>query len=123
VGEWLPFGVGPGNSRSFLPLGLELHNAHLALVVDLGLLGLLAFYLLLWRLPLTRGASPTKGSNNLISRQALLAFLVCATVIMLHNRLHRERGFMLFLGIAAQLAAVSAVRLRRAPRPYAVARR
>jgi hypothetical protein len=119
--EWLPFGVGPGNSRSFLPFGLELHNAHLALVVDLGLLGLLTFYLLLWRLPLTRRAPASKG-NNLVSRQALLAFLLCATVIMLHNRLHRERGFMLFLGIAAQLAAVSAVHLRHAPHPCAVAR-
>jgi hypothetical protein len=43
---------------------------------------------------------------------------------MLHNRLHRERGFMLFLGIAAQLAAVSAVHpTRKAPIPYAAARR
>jgi hypothetical protein len=122
LGEWLPFGVGPGNSRWFLPLGLEIHNAHLALAVDLGLLGLVSFYLLLWRLPLTRRPPATRRSN-IVSRQALLAFLACATVVMLHNRLHRERGFMLFLGIAAQMAAVSTVRPRNAPQPCAVRRR
>jgi hypothetical protein len=53
----------------------------------------------------------------------LLAFLVCATVIMLHNRLHRERGFMLFLGVAAQLAAVSTVRARHAPQQCAATAR
>jgi O-antigen ligase len=82
----------------------ELHNGHLAVVVEAGVFGLLSFYWVSAQ-PIFRQWAGAFGPNTKVARALVLSFLVAAAVVMIHNTLHRDRNFMLFLGIAATLRA------------------
>jgi len=108
---WFPMGTGVGRgyiavTEQTLDLGMgEIHNGHLSIMVELGLLGAITFYLLCLRAavrPLMKSKSRL-GSSGPAVRGIVLAFLCAAAVFMIHNRLHRDRGFMIFLGAAPTL--------------------
>lgn len=118
--EWFPFGLGAGQGQTTLANGrvYEIHNGHLALVVELGLLGILAFYLM--------SLAPVLGRWNanlakMRIRPLVISFIFASMLFMVHNRLHRDRGFMLFLGMATMLSATS--KNSAAASPVAASRR
>jgi hypothetical protein len=114
IEEWFPFGygVGLGFTHTQVNKALEIHNGHLALLAELGLASLLAFYALVLR-PLfefsssdprcSRGPNPGAGANHRL-RALAMGFLLAGAIFMIHNRLHRDRGFMLYLGMLSALA-------------------
>ena len=99
--EWIPFGMGIGRGRLLMD-GLEFHNLYLALIVEIGVLGLFAFLALVVTSFRTLLNAMPKGSM----RPWVISFFFAAALFGVHNRLHRDRTFMLFLGIAAGLPAV-----------------
>jgi len=98
IGEWFPFGVGVGRGKNITGRH-EFHNGHLALIIEMGVLGILAFYWLLW-IPLFRRVDG-KGLQATIVKTLVISFILAAMAFMVHNRLHRDRQFMLFLGLAS----------------------
>lgn len=99
---WFPFGVGLGR-WALVTADYELHNGHLALLVEAGVFGLLAFYALVSG-PLRRDWRGLGRGRAAAVPTLIATFLLAASVMMLHNRLHRDRGFMLFLGLATSLS-------------------
>jgi hypothetical protein len=102
--EWFPFGMGVGRGLTPFFNGeiYEIHNGHLAIVVELGVLGFVAFYLMVL-LPVFGKWGPHPATRRI--RPLVAAFLFAAMLFMIHNRLQRDRGFMLFLGMATVLSA------------------
>lgn len=107
---WLPLGTGAGGGHlalerdGVIPFA-EIHNGHLALVVELGLLGLVAFYILCARALLRRWQPPLAGPSPARAvRVVFVSFMLAAAVFMIHNRLHRDRGFALLLGLAPSVS-------------------
>src|SRR5690606_22530096 len=104
--DWFPFGLGIGRGQFMvIPSGgaaQEIHNGHLALVVETGIMGLLAFY---WMaiLPVFRDWGVAGRGDKPIVRFLLITFLAASAVFALHNRLQRDRVFMIFLGMATTL--------------------
>ena len=99
--EWFPQGLGWGRGQIVdYSQYHEIHNGHLALFVEGGLLGLLAFYGVV-ALSIFRPWSATPDSK--LVHNLVLACILAAIVMMIHNTLHRDRGFMLLLGISSQL--------------------
>jgi O-antigen ligase len=99
--EWFPQGLGWGRGRIVdYTQYHEIHNGHLALFVEAGLLGVLSFYAVV-ALSIFRPWSATPDSK--LVRNLVLSCVVAAMVMMVHNTLHRDRGFMLLLGISSQL--------------------
>mgnify|MGYP007059406356 CR=1 FL=1 len=104
--QWFPWGLGSGlggvydheKGKSF-----EIHNGHLAIMVELGLLGFVSFIGLLanaifsWKY--------VGGNSDRTVRIAVISFILASAIFMIHNRLHRERGFMLFMGMASVACA------------------
>lgn len=111
VGMWFPIGAGTGRSR-YVGWGSETHNGHLAVVTELGVVGLLAFYAMLYHVASRRFTCFSKQKQGLVVRALVMAFVLAAAIFMGHNRLHRDRTFMLFLGLASNpfLAAGRGVR-------------
>jgi hypothetical protein len=98
--EWFPQGLGWG--RGYIvdySQYHEIHNGHLALFVEGGLLGVLAFYAVV-ALSIFRPWSGTPDSK--LVHSLVLSCILAAMVMMVHNTLHRDRGFMLLLGISSQ---------------------
>jgi len=98
IGEWFPFGIGVGRGP-IITGEHEFHSGHLAVIIEMGVLGILAFYWLLW-IPLFRRAGG-KGLQAKIVKTLVISFILAAMAFMVHNRLHRDRQFMLFLGLAS----------------------
>jgi hypothetical protein len=117
--EWFPFGLGVGYGFTMSSTGHELHNGHLALLVELGVLGIGAFYGMMFT-PLLgkRGAN----LNRIGIRTLVISFIFASAIFMIHNRLHRDRAFMLFLGILTTLSVVARTRVAD-PAPVARGRR
>lgn len=104
VDLWFPFGLGVGRGQIVDPeTYYELHNAHLALAVELGLLGLLSFYWLMARCVFRKWKQAFRSHTPII-RAATISFVVAVFVGMIHLSLHRDRAFGLFLGIAPLVA-------------------
>ena len=103
IRSWFPFGLGVGRGRTLsnaeiYAIDYEIHNAHLALLAELGVVGLLSFY---W---LTAGALFQKwrnvfGLNTKTVKAIAIAFVISGGFAMLHATLHRDRGFMLYTGL------------------------
>jgi O-antigen ligase len=99
--EWFPQGLGWGRGQIVdYTQYHEIHNGHLALFVEAGLLGVLSFYAVV-ALSIFRPWSATPDSK--LVRNLVLSCIAAAMVMMVHNTLHRDRGFMLLLGISSQL--------------------
>lgn len=100
--QWFPLGSGLGSGYFVARNGLrkELHNGHLAVGVEMGLLTLGTFYWLAL-VPLRRrwlGLAPAyRGPVKLL----VFGFLLSCMTFMVHNRLHKDRGYMLFLGLGS----------------------
>jgi hypothetical protein len=102
IGMWFPFGVGVGQSPLVM-VRYEAHNGHLAVIVELGLLGFMGYYGL-W-LPLARRKwADSFGRHTAMVKLVALTFVCAAAVIMIHARLNRDRSFMLFLGMIPLVA-------------------
>jgi hypothetical protein len=111
VKEWLPFGLGVGRGQVIAD-GSEFHNANLALLVETGLFGFAMFYWLIIDAGLSWWRAWKDRKKPYVS-YIFICFLAAMTVYMLHNRVHRSRGFMLMLGLASGAgAAVVASRKR-----------
>jgi hypothetical protein len=99
--EWFPQGLGWGRGQIVdYSQYHEIHNGHLALFVEGGLLGVLSFYAVV-ALSIFRPWSATPDSK--LVQNLVLSCILAAIVMMVHNTLHRDRGFMLLLGISSQL--------------------
>lgn len=111
VFEWFPLGLGMGRGKNVSHDGWhELHNGNLSLIVELGLPGFLVFYAILG-FPLWRSARALVSGRAQVYNLVLFCTLIGAVAFMIHNRLHRDRTFMLFLGLAtAQVTTCSAAR-------------
>jgi len=103
---WFPLGTGIGLGHIAVLEG-EVHNGHLALAIELGLLGLAAFYSLYLR-PFFRNWEGSLGRHSALVRTTVFSFLLGAALMMVHARLHRNREFMLFLGLASSSALTAA---------------
>jgi hypothetical protein len=111
---WFPFGTGAGQSPVVMDR-FEAHNGHLAVVLELGLLGAIGYYGL-W-LPLVRRKwSDSFGAHTTMVKLVSLTFVVGALVFMIHTRLHRDRSFMLFLGMIPLVAYTADETVRRVVR-------
>lgn len=97
LSEWFPLGVGVGRWwRNFDYT--EIHNGHLSLLVEIGLAGLLTYYSLMY-LPIMKN----KNISPLV-KYAIMSFIIASLVMMIHNRLYRDRVFMLTLGLLTNYA-------------------
>jgi len=99
---WFPLGVGIGRGSSIDTLHYaEFHSVHLSIAVELGILGLFSFYSMCI-VPVFQKWDAAFGEKAGLARVILISFLVAAVLGMgIHNRIHRDRAFMLFLGITA----------------------
>ena len=98
---WFPLGIGLGRSNTVTFDGFhEIHNAHLAISVEMGVLGILTFYLLILH-PLTRKWTECLPPGDQIAKILINTFILAAFVMMIHNTLHRNRNFLLFIGLAS----------------------
>ena len=110
--EWFPLGLGPGRSTTISRhehFAFEMHNGHLSLLVELGVLGWISFYLLGWKV-LQRSFTQVLAGTPHVFYTLVFTVLVTGCVFMIHNRLHRDRGFMLFLGLVSAPVALAATR-------------
>ncbi|HUS39233.1 MAG TPA: hypothetical protein VMX74_07275 [Pirellulales bacterium] len=110
-GSWFPFGVGTGCGHLLTETNHEFHNGHLSLLIELGVFGLLAFYLCLLY-PLFFAWTSGSRSGEAF-RILLVTVTITAAAFMLHNRLHRDRGFMLYLGLTSGVTVTMAAGSRR----------
>lgn len=110
--EWFPLGVGIGRWWNNYDI-YELHNGHLALLVELGLMGFIFYYvMLLYPVALNRYI-PT------LIRFAIVSFIIASLVMMIHNRLHRDRTFMLTLGLLTNYTLlINSSSTKESDRPY-----
>jgi hypothetical protein len=105
--RWFPFGFGPGRGNLIDPMDPEHHEVHngiLAVLVELGVLGMAGFGAMMLR-PLFRRKPVPQGDGPLALRGTIIAsFILVSVVFMFHNTLYRDRTFLLFLGMATAIA-------------------
>lgn len=105
--DWFPFGFGPGRGNLIDPTDPERHEVHnglLAVLVEMGVLGLAGFVAMVLR-PLFRKKPWPRGDGAFALRATLISsFLLVSLVFMFHNTLYRDRTYMLFLGMATAVA-------------------
>jgi len=99
--QWFPFGFGVGRGIQINPRELfyEVHNSFLAVLIELGVLGL-AGYLGMMIHPLLRRRWQRRSPDHELLGVLLTTFLIISVVFMFHSSLYRDRTFMLFLGVA-----------------------
>lgn len=114
IGRNPVFGVGWGLSRSESRTSNEMHSTYLAVLVDAGLVGVVAFgafilslLLMSWRLVLL-----TKRTSYFELSLRFFAVLAAQLVFWIHNRGLRDRGFFLFLAVFSASAHLIRSRLR-----------
>jgi hypothetical protein len=94
ISAWFPFGMGLGRWSGNYDIH-ELHNAHLALLVESGLISFVVFCHLML-LPILRNRHTPS-----LTKYAIIGFIIASFFMMFHNTLHRDRTFMLTLGLFA----------------------
>lgn len=107
---WL--GVGWGLSRSESRTSNEMHSTYLAVLVDSGLVGLIAFGALICSLLFSawKFVLAMKGTPYFELAIRFFAVLSSQLVFWIHNRGLRDRGFFLFLAVFA--ASVHCIKAR-----------
>ncbi|MEX0939590.1 MAG: hypothetical protein WDZ59_17125 [Pirellulales bacterium] len=120
--EWFPLGAGLGRGNymtgghAMVMQSWEIHNGHLNIAVESGLFGLVAFYALVIKALLHRWHNDFGKSTRAV-RILTFTFLLAGMVFMIHNRLHRDRGFMLFMGLTSAIALAVSSDPRRSGTP------
>lgn len=107
--EWFPFGIGLGQGSRFSVTGEhEIHNGHYAMLIEGGVV-LYAGVLYLILAPAARVASLLTARRSDVRLALLVAVFLASLLFMGHNRIYRDRTFMLAVGVGT----VGAARLRR----------
>ncbi|MBI4566661.1 MAG: hypothetical protein HY716_18440 [Planctomycetes bacterium] len=102
--QWFPFGFGIGRGYRVDPRdGYEVHNGWLAVLVELGVLGLVGYAAIVAQ-PLLRRRWHTRSPDHALLGVLLTTFLLTSCVFMFHNTLYRDRTFLLFLGVATAIS-------------------
>lgn len=102
---WFPLGFGPGLGRLINPRDIhEVHNGHLAVMVELGVGAFLGYAGMLLLPLLARRRSPERDPRRLLRRAVVVSFLATCLVFAFHNTLYRDRAFLFFLGAATAVA-------------------
>jgi hypothetical protein len=104
--RWFPFGFGAGRGSLINPYDIETHEVHngmLAVLVELGVLGLLGFASMMV-LPIFSRIRTRAMGREALRDTILLSFILISFVFMFHNTLYRDRTFLLFLGMATAVA-------------------
>ncbi|QPC82037.1 O-antigen ligase family protein [Phototrophicus methaneseepsis] len=105
IGQWFPWGVGIGRNYLISPTGKhEMHSAYTSILVDLGVPGFVAFFWLFFDVFRQR-----RSNSNILITAAyyiVIAFLFSTFVMMIHGTLHRDRYFMLYLGLVSRVYLV-----------------
>lgn len=108
------FGVGWGLSLAESTINNEMHSTYLAVLVDAGLVGVLAFLAFVinllvksWKLVLM-----TRRTPYFEMALRFFAVLVAQLVFWVHNRGLRDRGFFLFLAVFTASAHYISTRRR-----------
>jgi hypothetical protein len=101
--RWFPFGLGVGRGAQINPsTTYEVHNGVLAVLVELGVLGLIGF-LAIVLFPLLSRAWHHRSREHQFLGVMITAFLVISVLMMFHNTLARDRAYLLYLGIATAI--------------------
>lgn len=101
--RWFPFGFGAGmGSLINFREAYEIHNGLLAVLVELGVLGLAGF-LGMVVLPLLRRHWRRRSPGHELLCVLLTTTLFATFIFMFHNTLFRDRTFLLFLGAATAI--------------------
>ncbi|MBI4566668.1 MAG: hypothetical protein HY716_18480 [Planctomycetes bacterium] len=106
VDQWFPFGFGVGLGSRINAEGVkrhEVHNGLLAVLVELGVFGLLGF-LGMSSYPLLKRRWHQRSRDHELLGVLLTTTLVASFIFMIHNTLFRDRTFLLYLGIATAIA-------------------
>jgi O-antigen ligase len=112
AGTWFPLGFGPGRGSLIDvtdPERHEVHNGLLAVLVEIGVLGLLGFVAMVLR-PLLQRRRGRRSEEQGVRRILVCSFLLICFVFMFHNTLYRDRTFLLFLGMATAIARQDGLR-------------
>lgn len=111
------FGVGWGLSESASRSGNEMHSTYLAVLVDAGLAGALAFCAFIGDLLFRcwRFIRLSRGTPHLELAIRFFAALVAQLAFWVHNRGLRDRGFFLFLAVFAACAQLARARAKEEP--------
>ncbi len=104
-GDWFPLGLGVGAGR-LLNKGTEFHNAYIALSYELGIFGVIAFFALLLD-SLSLWTNYCKVKKRQISYVIYACFLASVMFFMVHNRAHRDRSMMLFVGLFSGVGSLA----------------
>lgn len=109
VEEWFPWGYGAGKGRLINRADIgehEVHNGLLAVLVELGLAGLIGFLGMILH--------PLFGNRrNPLLAVLVASFIVTSLVFMFHNTLYRDRTFLIYVGIATAIAMPLRESMRR----------
>lgn len=109
---WFPFGIGLGQGFRIGATGEhEIHNGHLAMMVEGGL-PLYFCTLALMLYPAWISFKTLASPKSDVSAAILVAVFVGAVVFMGHNRVYRDRAFM----VAAGVGTVAAIRFAASTR-------
>ena len=98
---WFPLGFGPGKGRLINPRDIhEVHNGHLAVLVEIGLGAFLGYAGMLVLPLVARRRTPARDPRRILRRAVVTSFLATCIVFAFHNTLYRDRAFLFFLGAA-----------------------
>ncbi|MBI1346065.1 hypothetical protein GC163_07230 [bacterium] len=112
---WFPFGIGLGQGFRIGATGEhEIHNGHLAMMVEGGLpLYFCTLALILY--PAWISLKTVSSPRSDIAAVILVAIFVGAVIFMGHNRVYRDRMFMLAAGVGTVAAMRFAAAVRTNP--------
>ncbi|HYE99782.1 MAG TPA: hypothetical protein VEJ18_12770 [Planctomycetota bacterium] len=103
--RWFPAGFGPGKGRLINPRDVhEVHNGHLAVLVEIGLAAFVGYAGMVLLPLLARPRRPWTGERRRLYRAVVASFLLACIVFAFHNTLYRDRTFLFFLGAATAVA-------------------
>jgi hypothetical protein len=106
AGSWFPFGFGVGRGARISPeAGQEVHNTFLAVLVEMGVLGLAAFLAIILT-PLLKRRWQRRSRDHEFLGVLMTSFLLISLVFMFHNTLARDRTFLMYVGIATAVVTM-----------------
>jgi hypothetical protein len=101
--RWFPWGLGVGQGAEVNPeIRQEVHNGMLAVLVEMGVIGLLGFFGMMI-LPLTKRQWHKRSRDHEWLGLLMTTFIIISFVFIVHNTLARDRVYLLYLGIATTI--------------------